>query len=91
MFFSYGIPGALLFGLFLWRVLRPAGLYGLALFVPLVIYGFAHNGLRETPFWIVLAVIAATRWSRILRRIALLIPVCNNQHGLDRSLAFDHR
>lgn len=53
--FSYGIPGVALFTLFLIRLLRGSRLrFGFMLLPPLL-YSVAHQGLRFTTLWVLLA------------------------------------
>ncbi len=59
--FSYGIPGAVLFGLFLLGLVRRLDTRGLLLLVPAAFYGLTHNGLRFTIAWILLAVVLCVR------------------------------
>lgn len=54
--FGYGIVGLALFGVFFVRVLRGATRRNMLLIVPALVYTVAHQGLRFTMFWIVLAV-----------------------------------
>jgi len=54
--FSYGIPGILLFMIFLSNVFRQNRLGFVIYILPLILYSLTHNGLRYTPFWVCLAV-----------------------------------
>lgn len=55
LLFSYGILGVMLFAIFLFRLMRGAQLRdGLMLFPPLF-YSVAHQGLRFTMLWVLLA------------------------------------
>jgi hypothetical protein len=54
--FSYGVVGVTLFLVFLVRVFRGAPLRMSAMIVPTLAYTIAHNGLRFTMFWVLLAV-----------------------------------
>ncbi len=54
--FGYGIVGMTLFGIFLVRVVRGAPLRTTVLVLPVLAYTVAHQGMRFTMFWIVLAV-----------------------------------
>jgi hypothetical protein len=54
--FGYGIVGIALFGVFFVRVIRGAPLRNTLMIVPALVYTVAHQGLRFTMFWIVLAV-----------------------------------
>jgi hypothetical protein len=55
MFFGYGVIGLGLFVLFGTRVIRGAPLRMSMMLVPSLIYTIAHQGLRFTMFWVVLA------------------------------------
>lgn len=52
LLFSYGIPGTIILTLFCIACMRGAGLLQLLLWMPILIYGLTHQGLRETFFWI---------------------------------------
>jgi hypothetical protein len=54
--FGYGIVGVSLFLVFFVRVVRGAPLRMSAMLVPALVYTVAHQGLRFTMFWVVLAV-----------------------------------
>jgi hypothetical protein len=58
--FAYGIPGALLFGSLLIRLFQVTGVGGAMFFLPTALYGLAHNGIRFTLFWVMLAFMLAT-------------------------------
>lgn len=53
--FSYGIVGIVLFSLFFVRVVRRAPTRLAVMLVPPLMYTVAHQGLRFTMFWVVLA------------------------------------
>jgi len=53
--FSYGFVGFSLFALFAWRVVRGADHRVLVMLIPMVAYTIAHQGLRFTMFWVLLA------------------------------------
>lgn len=55
LLFCYGIIGLGLFCLFLWGLFRRHPWYFIQFASPLLLYSITHNGLRFTPFWIVLA------------------------------------
>lgn len=57
LFFSYGLIGAGLFILVLWIVFRHAPMASLAYFIPIMMYGIAHNGIRVSELWIFLALV----------------------------------
>jgi hypothetical protein len=54
--FGYGAIGLVLFGMFGVRAVRGSPLRITLMFVPALVYTIAHQGLRFTPFWVVLAV-----------------------------------
>lgn len=53
--FSYGIAGTLLFLAFAWRVIRGAPLRATVMLLPPMLYTVAHQGLRFTLLWVLLA------------------------------------
>jgi hypothetical protein len=55
LLFSYGILGLTLFLIFLYLSVRGGSLYTAMPLMSLCLYGLTHQGLRFTPFWIVLA------------------------------------
>jgi hypothetical protein len=59
--FSYGIVGVLLFSAFVWRLARRASWRLLAVLLPPLIYAVAHQSLRFTLFWVLLAVFVAMK------------------------------
>jgi hypothetical protein len=59
--FSYGIVGSILFLVFTWRVIRRARLRLLLMLLPPLLYTGAHQGLRFTLLWVVLAVFLALK------------------------------
>lgn len=54
--FGYGIVGVILFGLFAVRLIRGGMLRTTVILIPATIYTIAHQGLRFTMFWVVIAV-----------------------------------
>lgn len=54
--FSYGFVGLAIFMVFLWRVVRGAGTRHFLMLVPTLAFTLAHNGLRFTMLWLLLAV-----------------------------------
>lgn len=54
--FSYGVVGLAVFLSFLWRLCRGASLRTLAMLLPTLAFTLAHNGLRGTLLWVLLAV-----------------------------------
>jgi hypothetical protein len=61
MLFSYGVVGLALFMIVLLRALRGSPSLVILYFIPLLLYGLAHQGLRFTEFWILLAAVAISR------------------------------
>jgi hypothetical protein len=61
LFFSYGLVGLGLFGLVLWIVFRHAPLSNMAYFIPIMMYGVTHNGIRFSELWIFLALVYVQR------------------------------
>lgn len=59
--FSYGVVGCLLFGAFMWRMLRGAPLRLALVLVPALAYTVAHQGLRFTMLWVLLALFTALK------------------------------
>jgi O-Antigen ligase len=59
--FSYGIIGMIAFALFLWRVVRGASLRASVMLLPTLSYTLAHNGLRFTMLWVLLALFVALK------------------------------
>ena len=59
IFFSYGIIGTLLFGVFSWRVIRGGSLRYVLMLLPAAAYGLTHQGLRFTLLWVLLAMFVA--------------------------------
>lgn len=57
--FSYGVVGSMIFLAFLFVTFRNAGLRDLALLVPVLAYGFPHQGLRDSLLWVLLALVSA--------------------------------
>lgn len=59
--FSYGIVGFVLFLAFLRQLVRGSSLRSLAMLAPTLAFTLAHNGLRETMLWIMLAIFLALK------------------------------
>lgn len=68
LFFCYGLIGTLLFVTFLWRVMKGGGLRSWMLIAPSLAYGMAHQGLRTTMFWVLLALVVTLREQATARR-----------------------
>lgn len=60
LFFSYGLVGTLLFFLLLYAGVRGHRLYSWYPLFFQIVYGLTHNGIRETLFWILLALYCVT-------------------------------
>jgi hypothetical protein len=54
LLFSYGIVGLSLFLIFLYALVRCAGVAASLYLLPVMLYGLTHMGLREGLFWILL-------------------------------------
>jgi hypothetical protein len=63
--FCYGIVGAILFGLFLAAVMRGASWSTSLNLLPVAAYSVAHQGLRFTMLWLLLAAFMTLRSSRV--------------------------
>lgn len=61
--FSYGVAGAILFLLFVSRVLEGVSLRTALFLVPPLFYTLSHQGLRFTMLWVVLAIFVAHKCS----------------------------
>jgi hypothetical protein len=61
LLFSYGIPGVLLFGVFLVRVIRGVRIREGLLLLPPLFYSVAHQGLRFTMLWVLLALFVSAK------------------------------
>jgi hypothetical protein len=59
--FSYGLPGVLLFAMFLVRILRRAPVRFALMLLPPLFYSVAHQGLRFTTLWVLLALFVAVK------------------------------
>jgi len=57
--FSYGAVGFALFGAWLWSVWASAGWWRFGFAAPAFLFGIAHQGLRFSTFWVLLALLAA--------------------------------
>jgi hypothetical protein len=55
MLFCYGAVGLALFGRVFWLLARDCGVRSLLYFAPVAAYGLTHNGLRQTEFWLMFA------------------------------------
>lgn len=59
--FCYGIPGTILFVMFVWSLLRGLPWYYFIYSLPLFSYGITHMGLRFTIFWVALMMFPVIR------------------------------
>ena len=59
--FSYGIVGSILFLVFTWRLIRGARARLAIMLLPPLLYAGAHQGLRFTMLWVVLAIFVALK------------------------------
>jgi len=66
--FSYGIVGTLLFLAFALRIVRRAQFRATAILVPSFAYTIAHQGLRFTMLWVLLAVFLACKLQKASSR-----------------------
>lgn len=65
--FGYGVIGAGLFGLLLWRLFTLAGWRDFLYLAPAFVFGLAHQGLRFTLLWALFALIAISGVSAVSR------------------------
>jgi hypothetical protein len=65
LLFSYGIVGVVLFATFLWSLLRGAPLRSSLILMPPLVYTLAHQGLRFTMLWVLLALFLALKTSEV--------------------------
>ncbi|KOF03283.1 hypothetical protein OB69_08290 [Roseivirga seohaensis subsp. aquiponti] len=63
--FSYGIPGTILFVMFVFSILKKLPWYYLIYSLPLFSYGVTHMGLRFTIFWVALMMFPVIRMERM--------------------------
>jgi hypothetical protein len=63
LLFCYGIVGVVLFGMFMWRLVEGAAFRSTLMFVPPGLYALAHQGLRFTSLWILVAAFIALKSS----------------------------
>ena len=59
LIFSYGLPGVLLLGGWVFAIVRANSVQRLMLLAPAAIYLLTHQGLRFTMLWVVVALLAA--------------------------------
>lgn len=61
IFFCYGIIGVILFGLFMWSVVKGSSPRAWLIVLPGFAYGMTHQGLRFIFMWVLLGVVMAIR------------------------------
>jgi predicted RND superfamily exporter protein len=85
LLFCYGVVGLALFIVFLFYVYRSNRVAFLLYLMPVFVYSVVHNGLRATPFWMLLALLAVRRkrevWSPVPATVGPHLPTAN----LDRT------
>ena len=77
LLFCYGIPGIVLFLLFLYQLVRGVRIQTAAMLMPVLMYSVAHQGLRFTMLWVMLGLYAALKHPRAKpapARAAALVP-----------------
>lgn len=57
LLFSYGLFGTILFLLPFWYIVRTKGIPALSMFVPVLLYGSTHNGLRQSELWVLIILV----------------------------------
>ena len=63
LLFSYGVVGVAMFCLFLWNLIRRSRLRVALMLVPPLLYTFAHQGLRFSMLWVLVAVFISVKGS----------------------------
>ena len=61
IFFCYGIIGVILFGMFMWLVVKGSSSRAWLIVLPGFAYGMTHQGLRFIFMWVLLGVVMAVR------------------------------
>jgi hypothetical protein len=61
LLFGYGLVGFIIFVSFVFALIRGAPWRDLLMLVPVLVYTVAHNGLRFTSFWVLLAAFGVLR------------------------------
>jgi hypothetical protein len=82
--FCYGIPGSLLFILFVYAVLKKLPWFYLVYSLPLFAYGLTHMGLRFTIFWVALMMFPIIRAER--QKVDQLKMIMSNKKLRERLL-----
>lgn len=70
LIFAYGIPGLLLFIFFIADILKGIKFGTIAYILPILSYGFSHQGLRFTMLWVAFAIFALVGNETYLKKIA---------------------
>uniref|UniRef100_UPI004047A637 O-antigen ligase family protein n=2 Tax=Roseivirga sp. TaxID=1964215 RepID=UPI004047A637 len=82
--FCYGIPGTVLFLLFIYSLLKKLPWFYLVYSLPLFAYGVTHMGLRFTIFWVALMMFPIIRAER--QRVDQLKMIMSNKKIRERLL-----
>ncbi|PIQ48600.1 MAG: hypothetical protein COW03_09460, partial [Cytophagales bacterium CG12_big_fil_rev_8_21_14_0_65_40_12] len=82
--FCYGIPGTVLFLMFVYAVLKKLSWFYLVYALPLFAYGVTHMGLRFTIFWVALMMFPIIRAER--ERVKQMQFIMSNKKLRDRLL-----
>ncbi|KYG77063.1 hypothetical protein EV198_1277 [Roseivirga ehrenbergii] len=83
--FCYGIPGTLLFLLFVYSLLKKLPWFYLVYSLPLFAYGVTHMGLRFTIFWVALMMFPIIRAER--NKVEMLKMYLLKKKGMEKKLA----
>lgn len=67
LLFAYGIVGAVMFLVFLWRTVRGAGLRSWLMLVPALAYTVAHQGLRFNSLWVLVGLFIVLKQEPLAR------------------------
>lgn len=57
LFFSYGVIGVLVFSVFIFKILKNRPIFLISIFLIVMMYGFTHQNLRFSLYWVFLALI----------------------------------
>lgn len=82
--FCYGIPGTVLFLIFVYSIFKKLPWFYLVYALPLFAYGLTHMGLRFTIFWVVLMMFPIIRAER--ERVKQMQFIMSNKKLRDRLL-----
>ena len=69
LLFCYGVIGFFLFFRFLFAIFKGSSFFELLYFIPLFAYSITHQGLRDTLFWVFLAVVFVLNEEKITKRV----------------------